>query len=612
MTGRTNCFALAGALLCAAGAASCGSSPSGLEVKVDPATFGGEVATLDVILAVPGGFAAQAPGTVDGVGYKVEDRNGDQYAELVARFNGPFAGPFSFRVDTKNMEPLDVDATARAFNDDMDLFAGGSAHGQLAPGGKGSVAITLGAQTSPVGNDTRTTDLKTAPADVAILSSEKPPHMSSVAVCDVNGDEIGDIVIGAPSADPGLGIGATGAIFVVMGSATTRATIDVDNPGAQDLRIFGVTGGDQLGAAVACADVDGDNADEIFAGAPRANTTGDDDAGKVYMIRGRANFASAPVNLASPTAGAAVEWRGAPGSLLGSQIAVDVTGWTTLVTSAPGAMQVHVLAVPGRTSAQQLIDVASAPHFRVDGIVPTGLGVGDFNGDGASPTHAPVDLVIGDAQYRAAGDGADRRGAVYVFSAVDPTATASTPVSAANVMIPGPETGSQFGQAVVALDAGRGEDLLIGAPGVSDGAGQIYLFQHGGDFFEVAARSTTEQSVLRLAAPEAGGRFGAALAVSRSGTAGSSRLIVGAPAVTRADRTRAGAAYLYSTNLDRQFRLREQLYGADANGLLGLVVAGGLVNEGDALGDLVAVAPEMANAGGMSGSGAVYIRFSTP
>ena len=44
--------------------------------------------------------------------------------------------------------------------------------------------------------------------------------------------------------------------------------------------------------------------------------------------------------------------------------------------------------------------------------------------------------------------------------------------------------------------------------------GQLYLFQHGSDFFEVAARATTEQSVRTLAAPEAGGRFGAALAVS--------------------------------------------------------------------------------------------------
>jgi hypothetical protein len=605
---------LAGALLYAAALTSCGSSRSGLEITVDPAAFGDRIATLEVVVAVTGGFADQPAGTVDGVGYEVADRTGDGEAELLVRFNGPFGGPFSFRVETKNMETLDADATARAFDGTMDMFAGGSGHAQLGPGGKGSLAITLGDQTSPIGADTRTTDLKTVPADVTMVSSGKPPHLSTVAVCDVNGDGKGDVVIGAPSADPGLGIGATGAVFVAMGGQSVRATIDVEAPGAQDLRIFGVTSGDQLGTAVACADVDADGADELFVGAPGANTTGDDDAGKVYMLRGRANFASAPVDLASPTAGAAVEWRGAPGSQLGGALVVDVSGRATLVAAARKALQVHVLAVPGLTAAPQTVDAAALEHPRIDGVDPTALAVGDFNGDGAAPGRAPVDVVLGDAQYRAPGDGADRRGAVYVFSAVDPTAARTAPVATADVMIPGPEVGSQFGAAAVALDSGRGQDLLLGAPGTGDGAGQIYLFKNGSDFFEVGLRSTTETSVLRLPPPEAGGRFGAALAVARSGATGmgSARLVVGAPAVTRADRDRAGAAYLYATNLDRQFRLREQLYGAASNGLLGPAVAGGPVDPADTIGDLVAVAPEMPNPGGMPGAGAVYVRFSTP
>ena len=142
--------------------------------------------------------------------------------------------------------------------------------------------------------------------------------MSSVAVCDVNGDDIGDVVIGAPSADPGLGIGATGALFVVMGGSTARATIDVDNPGARDLRIFGVTSGDQLGAAVGCADIDGDTVDDIFVGAPRADTAGDDNAGKIYLIRGRSNLGSRRDQPRLHDQRRAVEWRGGAGNKLGA------------------------------------------------------------------------------------------------------------------------------------------------------------------------------------------------------------------------------------------------------------------------------------------------------
>jgi len=607
---RADRFKLAGALLCAAGAASCGSSPSGLEVNVDPATFGGEVATLDVILSVPGGFAPQAPGTVDGVGYKVEDRNGDEDAELVARFNGPFAGPFSFRVDTKNKETLDVDATARAFDDALNLFAGGNAHGQLAAGGKGSVAITLAAQTSPVGDDTRTTDLKTGLADVAITSSAaKAPHLSTVAVCNLNGDEYPDIVVGAPAADPGLGIGPTGGVFILMGGATARATIDVNNLGARDVGIFGVNGGDQLGAALACADMDGDTVDDLLVGAPGADLTGDDNAGRIYLIRGGSKLGSTAITLASDTNGAALEWRGGPGNNLGSLFVFSTAGRAQLLAATPGSMNVHLLPVPPPVTSRQVIDVAAPDHFRVTGVVPTALGFGDYDGDDLGQ----LDIVIGDAQYRAPGDGVDRRGAVYVFSAPDAALASALPIAQAAVMIPGPAVGSQFGAAVLTFDSGHGDDLLIGTPGAGDGAGVIYLFKHGSDFFDVKDRSTTEQSVRTLAAPD-GGRFGTALALSQSGTGGGSiaRLVVGAPGVTRAGRAQAGAAYAFSANADRAFRLREQLYGATDGGLLGNAVAGGQVNKDDTIGDLLAVAPEMADAGGTARAGAVYVRYASP
>ncbi len=601
-------LALIGTFLCGlACGVACSSSTNGLKVDIDPASYGLGAVHMDVVISVTGGFMPKEAFNVEGVTVWTEDRNGDTVPELVARFNGPFDKPFSFHLDTQNQETLQVDAVATVFNNDKDLYAGGSGSGELAPGGHGAVSITLGPQSSPVGADTRTTDLKTAPADLAVTStSEKTPHLSSVAVCNLNGDQYADIVVGAPSADPDLNIGPTGAVYLLMGGSTARTAIDVDNPAAQDVRIFGVSGGDQLGAAVGCADVDGDTLDDLFIGAPGADFTGDDNAGKIYMLRG-GNFAGAAINLASATSGATIAWHGAAGNRLGTLLAVNTVGTATLLASAPGAMTAHLLPVsPGPT--RLVVDASAPDHFRVVGVVPTALGFGDFDGNSASS-----DIVIGDSQYRAPADGADRRGAVYVFSAVDPAVAAAPTIASAAVMIPGPDAGSQFGAAVLAFDSGRGQDLLIGAPGASDAAGAVYLFQNGSDFFEVTPRSTTEQSVRVLAAPD-GGRFGGALAASRLGTttSGVARLVVGAPEVTRGDRTRAGAAYTFSTNSDRAFRLREQLYGAAANGLLGSAVAGGQVNSDDTIGDLVAVAPEMANVGGMSQSGAVYVRYGTP
>ena len=485
------------------------------------------------------------------------------------------------------------------------FYAGGRGTGELAPGGHGTVSITLGPQSSPIGDDTRTTDLKTVAADVAVTStSEKTPHLSSVAVCNLNGDQYPDIVVGAPTADPDLGHRADRRCLPAHGRLDRADGDRRRQPGRAGRANLRRQRRRPLGAAVGCADVDGDTIDNLFVGAPGADFTGDDNAGKIYLVRGR-NFAGAAVNLASASNGATIEWHGAAGNRLGSPLAISTVG-PTLLTSAPGAMTVHLLPVsPGIT--RQVVDASAPNHFRMVGVVPTALGFGDFDGNGEP------NLVIGDAQYRAPADGADRRGAVYVFSGVEPAVVAAPTIADADVVIPGPAAGSQFGAAVLAFDSGRGQDLLIGAPGASDAAGAVYLFQNGSDFFEVTPRATTEQSVRVLAAPD-GGRFGAALAASRLGTStsGVARLIVGAPEVTRGDRARAGAAYTFSTNSDRAFRLREQLYGAAADGLLGSAVAGGQVNSDDTLGNLVAVAPEMPNVGGMSQSGAVYVRYSTP
>src|SRR6185436_19119215 len=106
-------------------------------------------------------------------------------------------------------QPLQMNAKAMAFNTD-DLIAAANGMATTVPaGGESSIALRLEMDTSsPIGANTRTTDLGTAAIDVAVLGPKTDVNMSSLAVCDVDGNGAQDIVIGAPS-DDRLRAGAT-------------------------------------------------------------------------------------------------------------------------------------------------------------------------------------------------------------------------------------------------------------------------------------------------------------------------------------------------------------------------------------------------------------------
>jgi hypothetical protein len=203
-------------------------------------------------------------------------------------------------------------------------------------------------------------------------------------------------------------------------------------------------------------------------------------------------------------------------------------------------------------------------------------------------------------------DQGSRRGIVYLFSNVSPTGTAALDVAAATTTIEGPGLSSQLGTALLVADtSGRGEDLLVGAP-TEGNAGTVFLFKHDDAFFLPAKIETS--TAQPITGSEPGGGFGAALGSTRPGsaTAVALRLIVGAPGVSRPDRMNTGAAYLFTADAGRTFRIFEQIYGAAAQDLLGTAVAGGQLDDG-AVGDMVAAAPNAA--GGVPGTGVVYVRY---
>lgn len=235
---------------------------------------------------------------------------------------------------------------------------------------------------------------------------------SVAAAGDVNGDGIGDVIVGASR---GLDRGADGGeAYVIYGSSDARGPIDLELLNEFDLPFgFAIRGDaafDATGFSVSGAgDVNGDGIDDLIVGAPFGDD-GDTNAGEAYVIFGRA----------------------------GARGAIELTD----LAAADG------FAILGGAAADQ-------SGFSV-------AGAGDINGDGAA------DLIIG-APFADAG-GPDSGGAAVVFGAgpapgnpgviivaTDGDDTVSAALTSAGQPLPGRRDDRVFGLA--------GDDLLNGLAG---------------------------------------------------------------------------------------------------------------------------------------------------
>jgi len=238
-----------------------------------------------------------------------------------------------------------------------------------------------------------------------ILNGVSAGDLTGVAVSaagDINGDGIGDLLIGADQA------GGAGAAFVVFGASGLSGAFDLSElDGTNGFRIDGVSAGDDLGDAVAAAgDIDGDGIDDLIVGAQSANGT----RGEADVLFGSTGGFSAIVSVST--------LDGSNGFRLSGETVGDFAGLT--VSSAgdfngdgiddflvgAGGATVNALANAGRTylvfgssggfpaSANfSLIDGTNG--FRINGIDSddrSGFSVsaaGDVNGDGIA------DVIIG-------------------------------------------------------------------------------------------------------------------------------------------------------------------------------------------------------------------------
>lgn len=116
----------------------------------------------------------------------------------------------------------------------------------------------------------------------------------SVAMGDLNGDGIDDLIVGADGATNG-GDPETGAVYVLYGGPDLPPTIRLADlrpedggDGSRGFVVAGAIGGGRAGAAVAgTADVNSDGLDDLVIGAPDAGAGGEPDAGVVYVLYGR-------------------------------------------------------------------------------------------------------------------------------------------------------------------------------------------------------------------------------------------------------------------------------------------------------------------------------------
>ena len=283
------------------------------------------------------------------------------------------------------------------------------------------------------------------------------------AAGDVNGDGIGDILVGAPYVTNN-GRTNAGSAYVVYGSAALT-DISLASLGTAGFRIDGATDSDLAGYSVAAAgDVNGDGFADVIVGAPK------DGLGSAYVILGAATRTN--IDLASIPAGAGFAIHQTSGAeRAGAAVAgagdVNGDGFDDVIVGAPGAVSFPFgnsgayVVFGGATPVDVDLANLSGHGFRVqqstgDQRLGHAVAGGDLNGD------QYADIVV-------TARGSDA--AYIVFGTSAPT---DVVVGTSGTTLTGDPSANFGWSAAVAGDInndGR-DDLVIGAPSASDGASQ--------------------------------------------------------------------------------------------------------------------------------------------
>jgi hypothetical protein len=331
------------------------------------------------------------------------------------------------------------------------------------------------------GGPIRQGDLPLSSAEVTINGGVGPDRFgTSTAAGNIRTTEASgsprDIVVGAPGE-----AGDAGIVYLfasgsgLPGGAVRNATIAGGATG-YTLRILGKAG-DQLGAALATADVDNDGFRDIVIGAPGTS--------RVYIVKGgTALAAGSTIDLATTAPLAEITVAGITGAdRLGRVIAagdVNNDNFSDLLISAPfedgAAGRVYLLpgSATGIGGPVNLAVSASAVFTGTAAGDQAGaaLALPDFDGDGIK------DIAIG--APTADPGGRLNAGAVYVIWGRT-TGLVSRSLSSADTSFWGQAAGFQTGAVVVsgAINRDTPDDLVMLAFGARGGFGELQMYYGG-------------------------------------------------------------------------------------------------------------------------------------